>query len=65
MQWRMSRSRTSTTAKRFYEDTLGLEPVDSEGEEVVVYKSGNSTMNVYRSQYRRNQQGHRRDMVGR
>jgi catechol 2,3-dioxygenase-like lactoylglutathione lyase family enzyme len=39
------------TAKRFYEGTLGLKPVDAEGDEVIVYKSGNTTLNVYRSQY--------------
>jgi catechol 2,3-dioxygenase-like lactoylglutathione lyase family enzyme len=39
------------TAKKFYESTLGLRPVDAEGEEVIVYRSGNSTINVYRSKY--------------
>ncbi len=39
------------TAKRFYEDTLGLTQTDAEGQEVIVFKSGNSTVNVYRSQY--------------
>jgi catechol 2,3-dioxygenase-like lactoylglutathione lyase family enzyme len=39
------------TAKKFYEDTLGLKQVGSEGDEVVVYKSGNTILNVYRSQY--------------
>jgi catechol 2,3-dioxygenase-like lactoylglutathione lyase family enzyme len=38
-------------AKKFYEDTLGLTQVDAEGEELIVYRSGNSTINVYRSQY--------------
>jgi catechol 2,3-dioxygenase-like lactoylglutathione lyase family enzyme len=38
-------------AKKFYEDTLGLEQVDAEGQEVIVFKSGNSTVNIYRSQY--------------
>jgi catechol 2,3-dioxygenase-like lactoylglutathione lyase family enzyme len=38
-------------AEKFYSDTLGLREVDKEGEEVVVFKSGNSTVNVYRSQY--------------
>jgi catechol 2,3-dioxygenase-like lactoylglutathione lyase family enzyme len=36
-------------AKKFYEETLGLEPVDAEGDEVVVYRSGKTTLNVYRS----------------
>lgn len=39
------------TARKFYEDTLGLTPIAEEGEEVVVYKSGDSTLNVYRSEY--------------
>ena len=36
-------------AKSFYEGTLGLEPVGAEGDEVVVYRSGKTTLNVYRS----------------
>jgi catechol 2,3-dioxygenase-like lactoylglutathione lyase family enzyme len=39
------------TAKRFYQDTLGLTQVDIEGQEAIVFKSGNSTVIVYRSQY--------------
>jgi len=39
------------TARAFYEGTLGLKPVGAEGEELIVFKSGNSTLNVYRSQY--------------
>ena len=39
------------TAKKFYQDTLGLTPVDTEGHELVVFRSGNSTINVYRSKY--------------
>jgi catechol 2,3-dioxygenase-like lactoylglutathione lyase family enzyme len=38
-------------AQKFYEDILGLAPIDAEGEEVIVFKSGRSTLNVYRSQY--------------
>ena len=38
-------------AKKFYEDTLVLTQVAAEGQEVIVLKSGNSTVNVYRSQY--------------
>ena len=38
-------------ARKFYEDTLGLKQVGAEGEEVIVFRSGNSTINVYRSQY--------------
>ena len=39
------------TARTFYEGTLGLKAVDAEGEELIVFKSGNSTLFVYRSQY--------------
>jgi catechol 2,3-dioxygenase-like lactoylglutathione lyase family enzyme len=38
-------------AKQFYEGTLGLKPVAAEGHELIVYRSGNSTLNVYRSKY--------------
>jgi catechol 2,3-dioxygenase-like lactoylglutathione lyase family enzyme len=37
------------TARVFYEQTLGLEQVGSEGQEVVMYRSGKTTLNVYRS----------------
>jgi catechol 2,3-dioxygenase-like lactoylglutathione lyase family enzyme len=39
------------TARKFYEDTLGLTQVGAEGQELIVFKSGNSTINVYQSQY--------------
>jgi catechol 2,3-dioxygenase-like lactoylglutathione lyase family enzyme len=39
------------TAKKFYEEILGLTPVGTEGDEAVVFKSGNSTVYVYKSQY--------------
>jgi catechol 2,3-dioxygenase-like lactoylglutathione lyase family enzyme len=38
-------------ARRFYEATLGLKAVGAEGQEAIVFKSGNVTVNVYRSQY--------------
>ncbi|MBA3507353.1 MAG: VOC family protein [Betaproteobacteria bacterium] len=38
-------------ARKFYQDTLGLKQVGAEGEELIVFKSGGSTINVYRSQY--------------
>ena len=38
-------------AKRFYAETLGLKQVDGEGDEVAVFQSGHSTLNVYRSQF--------------
>jgi catechol 2,3-dioxygenase-like lactoylglutathione lyase family enzyme len=36
-------------AKQFYEGTLGFEPVGHEGDELIVYRSGKTTFNVYRS----------------
>jgi catechol 2,3-dioxygenase-like lactoylglutathione lyase family enzyme len=39
------------TARKFYEGTLGLTQVDAEGEELIVFRSGNSTLNVYQSRY--------------
>ena len=38
-------------ARRFYEQTLGFEPVDSEAGELVVYRSGKTVFNVYRSDF--------------
>jgi catechol 2,3-dioxygenase-like lactoylglutathione lyase family enzyme len=38
-------------ARRFYEDVLGLEKIEEEGEELVAYRSGASTINVYRSEF--------------
>jgi catechol 2,3-dioxygenase-like lactoylglutathione lyase family enzyme len=38
-------------ARKFYEGKLGLEPVDTQGSEAITYKSGSSTVIVYRSQY--------------
>ena len=38
-------------AKKFYQDTLGLKQIDEEGDEVAVYETGNSRLNVYRSQF--------------
>jgi catechol 2,3-dioxygenase-like lactoylglutathione lyase family enzyme len=43
--------RNLDTARKFYEGTLGLKPVDSEGEEVIAYRSGGSTLLVYRSEF--------------
>jgi catechol 2,3-dioxygenase-like lactoylglutathione lyase family enzyme len=39
------------TARKFYQDTLGLTQVGAEGQELIVFRSGNSTINVYQSQY--------------
>jgi len=38
-------------SRKFYENTLGLEKIDSVGNEVVVYRCGNSAIIVYKSQY--------------
>ena len=38
-------------AKAFYEGTLGLKQVDDMGDELVVYKSGDTLINVYQSQF--------------
>ena len=38
-------------ARKFYEGLLGFTKVDEEGGELVVYKSGNTVFNVYRSDY--------------
>jgi catechol 2,3-dioxygenase-like lactoylglutathione lyase family enzyme len=38
-------------AARFYEGTLGLSRLSTEGEEVITYRSGSSKLNVYRSQF--------------
>ena len=38
-------------AARFYEDTLGLSRADSEGNEAVMFESGDTRINVYRSRF--------------
>ena len=38
-------------SRKFYENILGLEEIDSVGDEVVVYKCGNAAIIVYQSQY--------------
>ena len=38
-------------ARRFYHDTLGLNEARSEDNEVIVFTSGDSLINVYRSQF--------------
>ncbi|HSI04708.1 MAG: VOC family protein [Myxococcota bacterium] len=38
-------------AKRFYAETLGLKEVDTMGEEVAVFESGQTKINVYRSEF--------------
>jgi catechol 2,3-dioxygenase-like lactoylglutathione lyase family enzyme len=39
------------TARKFYEHILGLTQIGTEGQELIVFRSGNSTINVYQSQY--------------
>lgn len=39
------------TARKFYEETLGLTPVANQGDELVTFRSGGSMINVYRSEY--------------
>lgn len=43
--------RNLETARKFYEGTLGLKQVGAEGNELIAYQSGNSTLLVYRSDY--------------
>ena len=38
-------------AGQFYRDTLGLDQVASEGDEAISFGSGDTTINVYRSNY--------------
>ncbi len=38
-------------AKEFYAGTLGLTPIDNEGEEAIVFQSGSTRILVYQSQY--------------
>jgi catechol 2,3-dioxygenase-like lactoylglutathione lyase family enzyme len=38
-------------AKRFYEGTLGLKPIDAQEPEALTYQAGNAKILVYRSQY--------------
>lgn len=38
-------------AARFYEDTLGLRKLSSEGDEVITYQSGASKLNIYHSEF--------------
>jgi catechol 2,3-dioxygenase-like lactoylglutathione lyase family enzyme len=39
------------SAKKFYEGALGLKSVGKEGEHLIAYRSGGSTLLVYKSQY--------------
>ena len=39
------------TARRWYEDKLGLSPIHVEGNEAVSYRTGNTQLLVYRSEF--------------
>ena len=43
--------RDMDTARRFYQETLGLPQVGAHGDDVIVFRSGDTLVNVYRSQY--------------
>src|SRR4029078_13187854 len=43
--------RDLNAAKRFYETSLGLKQIDSEGEEAAGYRTGTARRVVYRSQF--------------
>jgi catechol 2,3-dioxygenase-like lactoylglutathione lyase family enzyme len=43
--------RDLNNANRFYQETLGLRPVEAMDGEVLVFESGHSKLNVYRSEY--------------
>lgn len=43
--------RDIAAARKFYEDTLGFEVVDQEGETVCAYESGGSRFLIYQSDY--------------
>ena len=36
-------------ARRFYQDTLGLQPIGAEGDELLVFQAGTAKLFVYRS----------------
>jgi catechol 2,3-dioxygenase-like lactoylglutathione lyase family enzyme len=38
-------------ARAFYEEKLGMEKVGGQGDELIAFRSGSSTFNVYRSEY--------------
>lgn len=40
-----------SVAAKFYEGTLGLSKLSSEGDEVITYRSGTSKINIYHSQF--------------
>ncbi len=38
-------------ARQFYEKTLGLTPIREQGGELVIYRTGHTSINVYHSQF--------------
>src|SRR5438046_2483650 len=38
-------------AKRFYQETLGLKPMQTQDNEVIAFESGHSKVNIYRSDF--------------
>jgi catechol 2,3-dioxygenase-like lactoylglutathione lyase family enzyme len=44
-------------AERFYDQTLGLQRVHAEPDVAVTYRSGNTTLNVYKSEHAGTNQG--------
>ncbi len=53
------------TAKKFYEETLGLTQIDAEGQEVIVFREWKFQDLRLQVAIRRNQSSHSRDMGGR
>jgi hypothetical protein len=47
--------RNLETARKFHEGTLGLTQVGTEGEELIAYRSGDSTILILSVQFSRNQ----------
>lgn len=43
--------RDLAAAARFYEEILGLEKLDSPEEQVLIFRSGSTRLNVYRSEF--------------
>lgn len=43
--------RDLTQARKFYEGVLGLKVLDAQGSEAITFKSGNSSLIVYRSDF--------------
>jgi catechol 2,3-dioxygenase-like lactoylglutathione lyase family enzyme len=44
-------TRDLETAAKFYEETLGLKRIGAQGDGLIVFQSGDTRINLYRSQY--------------